>query len=97
MKKSEEKEGRGDAGGKYQVEKRRRRKSKKRKRRRKWLRSITWRKRRSRHVLTCAVMHKMCSDERKCAVMKGCFCYVFTRVFSVEDFKKGHQIRYFEG
>jgi len=19
-------------------------------------------------------MHKMCSDERKCAVMKGCFC-----------------------
>ena len=22
----------------------------------------------------CAVMHKMCSDERKCAVMKGCLC-----------------------
>jgi len=21
-----------------------------------------------------AVMHKMCSNERKCAVMKGCFC-----------------------
>ena len=20
------------------------------------------------------MMHKMCSDERKCAVMKGCFC-----------------------
>src|SRR6218665_3164465 len=25
-------------------------------------------------VLTCSWMHKMCSDERKCAVMKGCLC-----------------------
>jgi len=39
-------------------------------------------------------MHKMCSDEKKCAVMKGCFCSdelrrnKETRGDGVESFKK---------
>jgi len=33
-------------------------------------------------------MHKMCSDERKCAVMKGCLCSDELKKFEAGNSKK---------